>query len=200
MAEIEYFYSLASPFTYLAGDGLEKIADEAGAQIHYRPADFPAIFAETGGLPPAKRHPFRQEYRLQELRRLSAHAGLPINLHPKFWPVDPVPATLAVLAVAEAGGDAGTLSRAFLSACWAEERNIADDATIGEVLVENGHEADAISAASSAQRGVFDANTARAMGKGVFGAPFYIVGDERFWGHDRLSFVAAHLKAAGSST
>jgi len=70
MAEIDYYFSLLSPFTYLAGMRLEEIAARHGAAIRYRPCDMQAVFAETGGVPVPKRHPARQAYRLQELRRL----------------------------------------------------------------------------------------------------------------------------------
>lgn len=193
MTQIDYFYSLASPFTYLAGDRLEQIAARHGAEVIYRPCDMAGIFGQTGGLPPAKRHPFRQEYRLQELKRLSAHAGLPLNLAPRYWPVNPVPASLSVLAVARAGGDPGSISRAYLRACWAEERDIADEATMAEILGGEGHAPEVILPAAAAEQSTFDANTALAMQKGVFGAPFYVVGDERFWGQDRLEYLDRHL-------
>ena len=185
MTRIDYFYSLASPFTYLAGDRLEQIAERRGAEIAYRPCDMMQVFGQTGGLPPAKRHPSRQAYRLQELQRLSAHAGLVLNLHPKHWPTDPTAASLMVI---EAGDDAGAMSRDFLRACWAQERDIADPDTIAAIAGGAGTPADPVAA-----RAAFDANTAEALERGVFGAPFYIVDDQRFWGQDRLDYLDRYL-------
>ena len=193
MAVIDYFFSLMSPFTYLAGMRLEEIAEKHNAEIVYRPTDLMKVMPETGGLPVPKRHPFRQQYRLQELRRLSAHTGLPLNIQPKHWPVDAKPASLAVIAVAEQGGDAGKLAHAFLRAVWAEERDIANADTIAAILAENGHDAAALAPAMAAAEAQYDTNTALALERGVFGAPFYIVGDERFWGQDRLDYLDRHL-------
>ena len=193
MAQIDFFYSLLSPFTYLAGDRLEQIAAKHGAEIVYRPADLMSVFAETGGVPVPKRHPFRQAYRLQELRRLSEHAGLPLTVHPKHWPTDPTHASLAVLSVAGSGGDAGAISRAFLAACWAEERDISEEATIAEIVTAHGGDAQAVVAGRDAARETYAANTALALEKGVFGAPFYVVGEEKFWGQDRLDYLDRYL-------
>ena len=71
MPSIDYYFSLLSPFTYLAGLRLEEIAERHGTTVAYKPVNILTLFGETGGTPPAKRHWSRQEYRLQELRRLS---------------------------------------------------------------------------------------------------------------------------------
>ena len=97
MARIDYYFSILSPFTYLAGDGLERIAAKHGAEISYRPCDIMKVFAETGGVPVPQRHPFRQEYRLQELKRISKRTGLRLNLKPAHWPTDPFPGSAAII-------------------------------------------------------------------------------------------------------
>lgn len=193
MPTIEYFYSLMSPFTYLAGLGLEEVAASHNAEIVYRPADIAKVFNETGGLPVPKRHPFRQEYRLQELKRLSAMHGHPLNITPKHWPVDATLASCCVLAVIASGGDGGQISHALLRACWAEDRDISDPEQVAEILKAQGYDIDPLGTAVEAARPEFDANTQRALDNGVFGAPFYVVDGERFWGQDRLSHLDWHL-------
>ncbi|MEM7058706.1 MAG: 2-hydroxychromene-2-carboxylate isomerase [Pseudomonadota bacterium] len=193
MAKIDYFFSLLSPFTYLAGMGLEKVAAKHGAEIIYRPTDIMAVFAETGGVPVPQRHPFRQEYRLQELKRLSARAGLSLNIKPLHWPTDAAPASCAVIAVAAQGGDAGTLAHAFLRAVWAEDRDIADPGVVADVLSAHGYDAAAMADALAAAETEFAANKDLALANGVFGAPFYVVDGERFWGQDRLDMLDWHL-------
>ena len=86
MPHIDYFFAPISPFTYLAGTRLEGIAARHGATISYKPLDIMALFARTGGLPPKDRHPNRQDYRMQEIRRQATNLGMPINLKPAFWP------------------------------------------------------------------------------------------------------------------
>ena len=197
MTKIDYYYSLLSPFTYLAGAGLEEIAARHGAQIVYRPTDLFKVFNETGGLPVPKRHPFRQEYRLQELNRLSKMNDMPLNIKPKHWPVDATAASVMVISIAQSDGDAGAISQAFLRACWVEERDISDRETIATILSENGFDMAEVERGSEAATTEFEANADRALENGVFGAPFYVVGDERFWGQDRLSHLDWHLGQLG---
>ena len=83
---IDFYLSLISPWTYLGSGRLEEIARAHGAQVRVKPVDYGAIFPKTGGLPLAKRAPERQAYRLVELQRWSKALGLPLNLHPKFFP------------------------------------------------------------------------------------------------------------------
>jgi 2-hydroxychromene-2-carboxylate isomerase len=95
--------------------------------------------------------------------------------------------------VAQSGGDAGKLAHAFLRAVWAEERDIGDPATVAAILAENGHDAAALAPAMDAAEATYHANTEAALAAGVFGAPFYVVGDERFWGQDRLDYLDEYL-------
>ena len=192
MAHIDFFYTLLSPFTYMTAERPREIAARHGASITYRPADFPAIFAETGGLPVPKRHPFRQAYRLQELPRLAKRAGVAINLHPAHWPVDASRASHALIAAGENGAEMMALSHAFLRAVWAEERDISDPATIDEILAAHGQPpADDLDLSKASE--VYQSNTDLALESGVFGAPFFVVGEEKFWGQDRLDYLDAHL-------
>lgn len=195
MAHIDYYFSVLSPFTYLAGDRLERIAEARGATVRYRPLDIIALFGRTGGISPKDRHPARKAYRLQEMRRASAKAGMAMNMAPAHWPTDPVPASTAVISVAAKGGDAGALAHAALRACWAEDRDIADPAVVADLLVGIGEDAAALAPAMDAASAEYDANLEAAVAAGVFGAPFHVVGEELFWGHDRLDDLAAHLAA-----
>jgi len=193
MADIDYFFSVLSPFSYLAGTRLEQVASTRGARIHYRPMDIVTVFGQTGGVPPGKRHWSRQEYRLQELSRLSAAQGLPLNIKPAHWPTDPVPASKAVIATQQAGLDVGMLAHAFMRGVWAEERDIALSETVDQILIECQIEAGRITPHLPGAEDIYRANTQSAIDGGVFGAPFYVVGQERFWGQDRLSYLDSYL-------
>ena len=98
MPHIDYYFAPISPFTYLAGTRLEGIAARHGATVTYKPLDIMALFSRTGGLPPKDRHPSRQQYRMQEIRRQAAKLGMPINLKPVFWPANGAPAAYAMIA------------------------------------------------------------------------------------------------------
>lgn len=109
MAHIDYYLSTLSPYVYLAGTRPAAIAARHGATITYRPVDTAALFARTGGQPLAQRHESRRAYRLQELRRQAAKAGMPLNPQPMFWPVNAAPSAYAIIAAQAAGGDVGAL-------------------------------------------------------------------------------------------
>ncbi len=195
MAHIDYFFSTISPFTYLAGTRLEEIASKHGATVTYKPLDIMGLFARTGGTPPKDRHPSRQEYRLQELRRQAAKAGVPMNMQPMFWPTNAAPSAYAVIAAQNAGGgDLGALVHGILRACWSEEKDIAEDEVVRACLKAAGFDAGLADSGMLAGAETYAANLEEAVGRGVFGAPFYITDtDERFWGQDRLDDLEAHL-------
>lgn len=191
MAGIDFFFTVLSPWVYLSGDRLARIAQARGASVAYRPVDLGAVFAETGGLPLGKRHPSRVAYRAQELRRWSVASGLPLVMQPAHWPADAARAHAALAATQALGGDAGPLQRALSRAVWAEERDIADPEVVADTVRATGGEPATLAAVDGPA--LVAANTAEALSRGVFGAPFYIVGDEMFWGQDRLDMLDAHL-------
>ncbi len=194
MAHIDYFLSTLSPFTYLAGDRLEEIAQTHGVEVHYRPFDVVANFARTGGIHPSERHESRVNYRLQDLKRLSKRSGMKLNLKPAHWPTNSAPSSYAIIAAQNAGGgDVGALVRALLSACWVEEKDIAEDAVIRDCLSRAGFDAGLADSGLVVGAETFGANNEAAATRGVFGAPTYMVGDEVFWGQDRLSYLDDYL-------
>ena len=195
MAHIDYFFVTLSPWTYLAGGKLEEIAAKHGATVTYKPVDMNRVFAATGGLPLGQRSDARKAYRLQELARAQKKTGLPLTLHPAHFPTNPAPSAYAIIAAQKAGGgDLGALCRHILSACWAEEKNIAEDEVIRDCLARAGFDP------ALANKGLLDgamtyeANTEEAIARGAFGAPFYITNTGAcFWGQDRLDDLDAHL-------
>jgi 2-hydroxychromene-2-carboxylate isomerase len=194
MPQIDYFFAPMSPFCYLAGDRLEAIAARHGATIRYIPINAPALFPRTGGQVLAERHDSRKAYRLQELRRTAAKRGVRLDLQPFFFPVNPAPASYAIIAAAKVGGgDLGGLVQAFPRAVWAEGRDIADDETVRDLLVKYGFAANIADRFMLEAAETYMANLEEAVARGVFGVPFYIVGDERFWGQDRLDDLDLHL-------
>ena len=196
MATIDYFYTVLSPFTYLAGDRLERIAAAHGAVINYKPVDVASLLSRTGGVPLPQRHEARKEYRVQELTRIAAAAGMPFNLNPAHWPTNPAPAAYAVIAAQKAGGgDVGALVRGLLAACWAEEKDVAEDEVVKGCLAAAGFDPSLADSGLLVGAEEYAQNLEEAVNRGAFGSPFYIVAedDARFWGQDRLDALEAHL-------
>jgi 2-hydroxychromene-2-carboxylate isomerase len=195
MAHIDYYFSTLSPFAYLAGAGLEEIAARHGASVTYKPLDIMALFARTGGTAPAERHPSRNAYRAQELPRQARKRGLPLNLKPAHWPTNPAPSSYAIIAAQNAGGgDVGALVQSVLRACWAEERDIAEDAVVRDCLQQAGFDPALADTGLLSGAETYAANLEEAVNAGVFGAPFYVVDSgQSFWGQDRLEDLDLHL-------
>jgi 2-hydroxychromene-2-carboxylate isomerase len=194
MASIDYFFATLSPYCYLAGNRLEEVAARHGAQINYRPFDIVAAFGRTGGTAPKDRHPSRQEYRAQELVRQAGKLGMPFNLKPAHWPTNGAPAAYAFIAAQNAGGgDLGALAHAITRAVWAEEKDIAQDDVIKACLSDTGFDPSLADSGLLQGAETYSRNLEEAVERGVFGAPFYFVGDQRFWGQDRIEDIDLHL-------
>ena len=194
MAHIDYYMFPISPFTYLAGDGLEKVAEKHGATITYKPFNLMQVFAQTGGTPVPERHPSRQAYRLAEIERIAKMQNLPVNVQPAHFPTNPAPASYAIIAAQEAGGgDVGGLCRTLLSGVWAEEKDISDDAVVKAAVEANGFDAGLADSGMLTGAQTFEKNTEDAIQAQAFGAPSYVVDGHVFWGGDRLNYLDAHL-------
>ncbi len=198
---IDYYASLNSPWTHLGAARIEALAAKHGATMGIYPVDFGTIFAGSGGLPLPKRAPQRQAYRLMELKRWRDFLGVPINIQPKHFPSSEALSSSCVIALRETQGDkpAIALAHRVLKAVWQDEKNPGDAATLAGLITEIGLDADAVMKLGGdpkwAERRTAD--TKAALDRGVFGAPSYVIGDEIFWGQDRLDFVGRKLAWGG---
>lgn len=197
MKTLTYYMSPVSPWTYLGHERLLDMARRHGARIVLRPVDLGRVFPQSGGVPLAKRAPQRQAYRLHELARWRDFTGVPLNSHPKHFPVPSDDAARLIIAADLAfGSDAGLkLAGALLRAVWAQDRDISDAATRAAIATECGLDAAALAARSDDAARAYDTYTEEAMREQVFGAPWYVIDGVPFWGQDRLEFVERALAA-----
>lgn len=197
---IDYYLAPQSPWTYLGHERFVRIAATAGATVRVLPMDLGGkVFPVSGGLPLGQRAPQRQAYRLVELARFRDALGLPLNIKPKYFPVAGDDAARLIIAVDAADGSAAALrlTGAVLTAVWAQERNIADAATLAELLAECGLPADRLEASRGPEvQARYERHTQQAIDAGVFGSPSYVIDGEIFWGQDRLDFVERRLARA----
>ena len=193
---VDYYFAPQSPWTYLGHQRFAQIVGAARATLRVLPVDLGRIFPLSGGLPLGKRAPQRQAYRLVDLKRFSEQLKVPLNLHPRFFPVSGDDAARLITTVdLKDGTDAAmALSGAVLGAVWAQERNIADAQVLAQLLAECGLAGTRLEEARSpAIDARYQAHTQEAIDAGVFGAPTYVVDGELFWGQDRLDFVQQRL-------
>lgn len=194
---VDYYASLNSPWTHLGAARLEAMCAAHGASLRIWPVDFGAIFPASGGLPLPKRAPQRQAYRMMELVRWHDALGIPIVLQPKHFPTPETLTAACVVGLRETMGDAPAirLAHRVLKAVWEDELNPAEPATLGRLAGECGLDAEAVLALGADPRWLERraADTQAALARGVFGAPSYVIGEEIFWGQDRLDFVERRL-------
>jgi len=194
---VDYYFAPQSPWTYLGHQRFAEIARAANATVRVLPVDLGGkVFPVSGGLPLAKRAPQRQAYRLLELKRFGEYLKQPINVQPKYFPVNADDAAQLIIAVdMNEGTDAAmALTGAILRAVWVEDRNIADPNELAALLAAQGLPARRLEDAhSQAVHERYEADSELAIAAGVFGAPSFVIDGELFWGQDRLDFVARRL-------
>ena len=191
---LQIFYGISSPWAYFGAQRAIVIARDNGARVRLRPI---RIIEANGGIPLRKRPDARQLYHEVELRRWRDYLGMPLNLRPRFYPCRTIePAAQAVIAAQRAGLDAFALSFSIQRGLWAEDRDIADLDTLRELALQAiGQDSAALIRDPQPQEIVaeWEDNLAEAERRGIFGTPTYVVGDELFWGQDRLDFVERKL-------
>jgi 2-hydroxychromene-2-carboxylate isomerase len=197
MARLEFFYDYGSPYSYLANSRLPALAARTGSELAYRPMLLGGVFKATGNRSPAAETiEAKRRYGAVELSRWVAHLGVPFQMNPHF-PID----TLRLMRAAHAAQAQGVFvafHAAVYPAFWALGENLGDESVVARVLGEAGLDAAAILAAASADaaKTALRATTDEAVARGAFGAPTFFVGDEMFFGNDRLDFVERALRAA----
>ena len=190
MKRLEFFFDLSSPYSYLAATQMKPLADKTAAEIVWRPMVLGAVFKSTGNEMPA-RIPNKARWMGNDLQRWADHYGVPFRFSSHF-PANTIKAMRLVLVDDARAAD---VALAGFSAMWAEDRDLTAEAELRRVAELGGLDPAAALAAieSPAVKERLRANTEEAVARGAFGAPTMIVGDQLFWGNDRLHFVEAAL-------
>lgn len=188
MLRLDIWYDFASSYSYLAAMRVERLADQAGVTVRWRPFLLGPVFAAQGWTDsPFNLYPAKGRYMWLDLTRLCAREHLPLALPPYRFPQNGLKASRIALLGQESGW-AGAFTRAVFTANFGEARDISDDAVLIDILEALGLDAAMLSAAAStpANKAKLKDQTAQAMALGIFGAPSFIAGAELFWGNDRL--------------
>ena len=192
MASIEFFWDPVSPYTYLASTQLPTLAREAGVALVYRPFFLGGVMQTTGNRPPAT-VASKGRYMMADLQMWARAYKVPLT-PPELFPAKTILALRAGL-VAEQHGDGERYAQAIMRAYWGQGRDISDPAVVSAVLSELGLDAPAILALTEqdAIKAALKANTEEAVARGAFGAPSLFVGEQLFWGNDRLDLLRRYL-------
>jgi 2-hydroxychromene-2-carboxylate isomerase len=188
--EVEFFFDVGSPYSYLAYRVLPGIAAARGAQIRWRPMLLGGVFKATGNSSPIA-VPAKGRYSGADLKRWARAFGVPFVMNPNF-PINTLPIMRGAVGVQRRGeAELRRYLDAMYGAMFEHPRNLGDPEVVGAVLREAGFDPLEVLAMTQdeAVKDGLRTNTEEAVARGVFGAPTFFVGDEMFWGQDRLQFV-----------
>jgi 2-hydroxychromene-2-carboxylate isomerase len=191
-AQVEYCFDFGSPTAYLAWARLPAIAERTGADLVCRPMLLGGLFKLTDNVSPVA-NKAKGAYLLRDIERCAERHGVAYRMNPHF-PIN----TLALMRGAIAADMDGILSEymaAVFPAIWANGLDMADPGVVSRVLTEAGIDVERIFARIQDDdvKQALIANTSEAAERGAFGAPTMFVGDEMFFGQDRLDFVEEAL-------
>jgi 2-hydroxychromene-2-carboxylate isomerase len=193
----EFHFDFGSPNAYLCHKLIPSIEARTGARFTYVPVLLGGIFKLTGNQPPMvqfKGIKNKNEYQRLEMQRFVRKHGLTaFRMNPHF-PVNTVQIMRGAIA-AERSGSAPRYIDAVFRHMWEEGRKMDDPAVIAAALTEAGLDGEALLAATQ-QQPVKDrllANTEASFARGNFGSPTFFVGDEMYFGKDRLRDVEEEL-------
>jgi 2-hydroxychromene-2-carboxylate isomerase len=204
MRFVDFYFDFSSTNSYFAAFTLPEICARNDARVNWMPAHFAALFRGTSfdvmAMTPRKaRYLWRDHARFAEL------TGLPFK-RPSRFPIKTAAALRSVIAAGHAAkrDDDGesreraqrTISQAFMRAYWERDEDISDRDVLASVATHAGFDGAKLMTLADGKSARDDLAmlTESAVARGVFGAPTFFVGDEMFWGKDRLDFVERLLK------
>jgi len=184
---IDFYFDFSSPYSYIAAQLIEPLAARHGRAVTWRPVLLGAAF-KVSGMAPLTGIPLKGDYSRRDFARTARFHGLPYRF-PEPFPISTVHTARAMLwLLAEAPARAAAFARRAMQAYFADNRPIDDAAEIGRLAGDLGIDAQALLAGIQAPaiKDRLRAAVDEAVARGVFGAPFFFVDDEPFWGQDRL--------------
>jgi 2-hydroxychromene-2-carboxylate isomerase len=185
--KVEFWYEFASTYSYPAAMRAEAAAKAAGVELLWRPFLLGPIFGSQGwNDSPFNIYPAKGKYMWRDMARICEAEGLALKEPVRFPQNGLKAARLALLGQDEDWG--AEFSRRVYLANFAAQKDISDEAVLSEILSSLGLDAAALLARSNepANKERLKAQTDEAIARGIFGAPSFLVGDELFWGNDRL--------------
>ena len=195
---VELWFEFASTYSYPAALRVEPLAGGAGVPLVWRPFLLGPIFAAQGWRDsPFNVYPVKGRYMWRDLERTCDRLAVPWRRPTQFPRNGLLPARVATAAASEPW--LADFVRGIYRANFAEDRDIAQPAVVGSVLTALGVDAERWLAQASreAVKQQLRASTDEAMAAGIFGAPTLRVGDELFWGNDRVEEAIAWARRSG---
>lgn len=191
---IDFFFDFVSPYTYLAQTQLPALKERTGARVRLWPIHLLNLMKQVGNVPTTVICANKMKYASQDIGRWLTRYAVPFQMNPHIFTGDSSLALRGAL-VAQQQGAEDAYNRAIFSAYWCEGLDVNDPAVLATRIDTEGMDGKALleRAAESKYGELLEKNTELAAGRGVFGAPTFIVGDDHFFGNDRLGFLEERL-------
>ena len=187
---VDFYFDYGSPAAWLAYTQLAKLASDTGATVVMKPMLLGGVFQSTGNRPPIS-VPLKGAYLFQDLARFAKRYGVPLVMNPHF-PINTITLMRADVGLSmREDAQLAAFREAVFRAIWVEQQAMGDVAVLSARLAKAGFDPAELSAlaADPAVKDALKLRTQEAVDRGAFGAPTFFVGDEMFWGQDRLDFV-----------
>lgn len=191
---VEFFFDLGSPASYLAWTQLPTLCAQHAAQLVYRPMLLGGVFQATGNASPVL-VPAKARYVFADFQRYARRYGVTLAFPPGF-PINTLNLMRGTVAVQRYQPERfEQYLNAVFPAMWAQQRNLGDPQVLASVLQEAGFDPEQYQAwtADPEVKAALKDATEEAVRRGAFGAPTFYVGEQMFFGQDRLEFVAQAL-------
>ena len=191
---IEFFFDCSSPWTWLAFHNIQPMARELGVEVRWRPVLVGGIFNAVNPSVYEFRErgvPAKQAYLKKDLQDWARLAGLTIHFPPTVFPVNSVKAMRGCVLL-EPEGKLVPFAQAVFEAYWTHDRDISQDDVLADSVQAGRRRTAPASARASRHRPIKDrlkANTDEVIARGGFGSPTIFVGDDMYFGNDRLALV-----------
>ena len=184
---IEFFFDLVSPYSYLASEKIEELAKQNNRELIWKPFLLGGLFKALDAPPAPGLLPYKKPYLFKDLDRLTRFHGIPFNT-PSEFPRLTVKPLRALLSLPKE--DLPEAVHQLYRAYWVEDRDISDASVLADLL---GAEAVEKTGDPEIKQSLIQA-TDEAVSRGLFGAPTFLVGQEMFFGHDRMDLLEAFLQ------
>lgn len=190
--QVEFYFDVGSPASYLAWTQIAQLAERHGAEVVYQPMLLGGVFKATGNASPAS-VPAKGRYTRIDFERFARRYQVPFAQNP-FFPINTMQLMRGAVALLD-GDQFQPYVDAVFRAIWVEGQNMGDPDVVARVLGGQGFDVAGLlqQVNDPAVKERLRQITERAIERGVFGAPTFFVGDEMFFGQDRLDFVEAAL-------
>ena len=192
--QIDYYYSLMSPWAYFGVPRLYALQKKYNFKINHLPLDIMKLFPLSGGEPLGKRAEQRKVYRMMELKRWHKKLNMPINFTPKFFPPSNVSKASTIILSVNDRQKQNEISFLLLHQMWVEEKDVGDENNIREACNNLDLNFEELLTIANTKIELFNSLAEKAAKLNVFGSPTYVLNNEIYWGQDRLSLLEEHIQ------